>query len=203
VAEETPRAQPGRSEAHATTALDHVLRGIQDAVEKAQRLANEQHLQMLQFFAKPKTEGEAADAPYELQTFKFLIDQPQKGPPDENGNVPQALIEVPYVSVVPIQTLRLKELEVGMQLRVTQVNPPSRQGQGGQPQKNQEVEFKVDMAQTPATRKGERDSRMIDIKMKFVGEEAPEGVLRLIERVNESIIEKDPNQPSGPSQTES
>lgn len=192
MAEEGTTTQAGGSEARATTALDHVLRGIQDAVEKAQRLANTQHLEMLRFFVD-QVDVNDPTSPYVPRTVKLLIDQPQKGR-NEDGSVPKALLEVPIVSVVPVQTLSLKEFEISMQLHVSHINPPSRRGQGAgaYQDKDQEAEFKVDLASTSPAERGGRGSRTIDVKMKFVGEQAPEGVLRLIERINEAIVEKEP-----------
>ena len=190
MAEEGSQSEAGGSAAGATTALDHVLKGIQDAVVKAQQLANQQHFQMLESFVR-KQDPNDDESPWLVRTLKLLIDQPQKGR-DEDGKVRQALFDVPIVSLVPVQTLSLKELQIRMQLRITHVNPPSRLKEGAHPDRNQEVEFKVDMATTPASKAGVRDGRMIDVKMKFVGKEAPEGILRLIERINESIVEKEP-----------
>lgn len=187
-----------QSESRATAALDHVLKGIQDAVVKAQQLANQQHFQMLEAFVR-KQDPNDDDSPWLVRTLKLLIDQPQKGR-DEDGKVRQALFEVPIVSLVPVQTLSLKELEIRMQLRITHVNPPSRLKEGAHPDKNQEVEFKVDMAAT-ASKAGVRDGRMIDVTMKFVGQEAPEGILRLIERINESIVEKEPPESNSEEET--
>ena len=146
--------------------LDHLIKGLSDAVVQAQSLAENQHIEALKkFFDK---DGEPI-------SMKVKI-------PDGTGG--QQLINVPLVTLSPQGSIKIKELEMELKVKLSSFgNRKSRLG-GGIFRNHDAGAINADLSASILPKR----NQYANLKITFEGTDPPEGLVRL----NNNLIKQIP-----------
>lgn len=148
-----------------THSFEDLIEAIANAILHAQRVSEQQHLEMLDsFFDLDKATGQLRAKTVEVHV-----------PALEHGNEDHDPIQVPLVSLVPLNSLKVSEITVEFEAQVAGMKRGRRRaadshihftlGGGGDLNKNNNVKVTV----------------------KVTGADAPEGVVRLNDRILKQI----------------
>ena len=161
--------------------LADIARGMQHAVNSTQELVEQHYTQVIdRYFDEDKAEEGKAPGLYpKVVTFKL---------PDGH------IMTVPMIALVRPEGLMLKEMEVRMTVRIDQakVKPHAAHGEHSELTR---TSFECSFA--PQAKNGDRSSNTIDITMKFVSGDPPEGVARVIEQYANTALPS--KRPVGPA----
>ena len=154
-------APPG----HSSQTLADIARGMQHAVNSTQELVEQHYAQVIErYFEEDKPSDKGGQGLYpKIVTFKLPA-----------GHV----MTVPMIALVRPEGLMLKEMEVRMTVRIDQatVKPHAKEGEHSHVTR---TSFQCSFA--PSAKGEHRSSNTVDIVMKFVSGDPPEGVARVIE----------------------
>ena len=139
-----------------STDFDHFLKGLTDSYERARSLAENQHIESLKKFIddddKPK-----------FITIKM---------PDNNGEYQD--VKVPTMTLAPIFSTRLKEMEIEFRVKITGCGKKkSRTGEGIFKNKDKGAVC-IDMSNSVF-----KSGQYAKCKVKYDTVDAPEGVVRI------------------------
>lgn len=181
-------APPG----HSSQTLADIARGMQHAVNSTQELVEQHYAGVIErYFEEDLAKDGRAPGMYpKVVVFKL-----------PNGHV----MNVPMVALVRPEGLMLKEMEVRMTVRIDQatVKPHAKHGEHSSLTR---TSFECSFA--PSAKGDHRSSNAVDIVMKFISGDPPEGVARVIEAYANSALpsKRGPEQlppeatPSSPSE---
>lgn len=169
-------------QASAQTLAD-IARGMQHAVNSTQELVEQHYAQVIERYFQEDKEGDPGGAGLypKIVTFKL-----------PSGHV----MTVPMIALVRPEGLMLKEMEVRMTVRIDQakVKPHAHKGE---PTHVTRTSFECSFA--PRAREDGRSSNAVDITMKFVSGDPPEGVARVIEQYANSALPSKRALPDSPA----
>jgi hypothetical protein len=167
--------------------LADIARGMQHAVNSTQELVEQHYAQVIErYFEEDPPDNKNGPGLYpKIVTFKL-----------PNGHV----MTVPMIALVRPEGLMLKEMEVRMTVRIDQakVKPHAKHGEHSAITR---TSFECSFA--PSVKDAGRHSNVVDITMKFVAGDPPEGVARVIEQYANTALpsRREPPTPQGPGLT--
>ena len=141
--------------------LDHLTKGLYDAVVQAQALAENQHIEALS---------------------KYL--NKDGSPKCINMKVNGEVVKVPLMTLAPQSSIKIKELEMEMKVRVSNYGKRKSKLGGGIFDKEDAGAISVDLGSSIFPRK----NHYANLKITFEGTDPPEGLVRL----NNNLIKQIP-----------
>ena len=146
--------------------LDHLTKGLYDAVVQAQALAENQHIEALSLFfekdGKPKS-------------LEVKI-------PDGNGST--QVIEVPLVTLTPQSSIKIKELTMELKVKLSSFGKRKSRLGGGIFCKEDAGAINADLGSSILPKR----NQYANLKITFEGTDPPEGLVRL----NNNLIKQIP-----------
>ena len=148
--------------------LDELLAGLNEAVISAQRIAEKQHIDMVDLYFDDDT-GEPITMDLKIPSVH----------PDKEYEI----LRVPLITMTPISSIKIKELNMKFKVKLgKQVDTPSNLTQQIGTDSNQTTgALSIDMDSTDT-------SNMAEVEVKFEGTEPPEGVARINDQLIKTII---------------
>jgi hypothetical protein len=138
--------------------FDDLLEAIQSSIIQAQSLSQHQYLTLLkEYFDK--------DNKPIMVEMKVPSYNPQSSSEDDSSKDGFETIYVPRICLVPLSSLRIKELDIKFQVQFAELI------KGGEQKAGHSL-----FARLPF---GKVENHMADVEIKFEGTEPPEGVLRI------------------------
>lgn len=157
-------SQPPEKDAHT---LADIARGMQHAVNSTQELLERHYSQMLSRYFND--DGTPLTRPFAL--------------PDGSR------IDVPVIALVPSASLLLKEMTVRMSIRIDDTKVKRADADDASDHLTR-TSFQVSFAGGPRS----RELNSVDITMRFVAGDPPEGVARIMEQfANGALVRKPPS----------
>jgi hypothetical protein len=152
--------------------LADIARGMQHAVNSTQELVEQHYAGVIERYFEEDTASESRTPGMYPKVVVFKL---------PNGHV----MNVPMVALVRPEGLMLKEMEVRMTVRIDQatVKPHAKHGEHSSLTR---TSFECSFA--PSAKGDARSSNAVDIVMKFVSGDPPEGVARVIEAYANSAL---------------
>ena len=146
--------------------LDHLTKGLYDAVVQAQALAENQHIEALgKFFDK---EGNA-------ECLEINV-------PDGNGKSQK--VRVPLVTLAPLSSIKIKELTMELKVKLTSFGKRKSRLGGGIFKKEDAGSVCADLGASILPKR----NQYANLKITFEGTDPPEGLVRL----NNNLIKQIP-----------
>ena len=146
--------------------LDHLTKGLYDAVVQAQALAENQHIEALsKFFEK---DGKPKSLEVKI--------------PDGNGST--QVIEVPLVTLTPQSSIKIKELTMELKVKLSSFGKRKSRLGGGIFCKEDAGAINADLGSSILPKR----NQYANLKITFEGTDPPEGFVRL----NNNLIKQIP-----------
>ena len=148
--------------------LDELLAGLNEAVINAQRIAEKQHIDMVDLYFDDET-GEPI-------TMDLKI-------PSVHPDKEHELLKVPLITMTPLSSVKIKELNMKFKVKLgKQVDTTS----------NLTQQIGTDSTQTTGALSIDMDSvdteNMAEVEVKFEGTNPPEGIARINDHLIKTII---------------
>ena len=148
--------------------LDELLAGLNEAVISAQRIAEKQHIDMVDLYFDDDT-GEPI-----TMDLKIPSTHPEKE---------YEFLKVPLITMTPISSIKIKELNMKFKVKLgKQVDTTS----------NLTQQIGTDSTQTTGALSIDMDSvdtdNMAEVEVKFEGTDPPEGIARINDHLIKTII---------------
>ena len=148
--------------------LDELLAGLNEAVINAQRIAEKQHIDMVDLYFDDET-GEPI-------TMDLKI-------PSVHPDKEHELLKVPLITMTPLSSVKIKELNMKFKVKLgKQVDTTS----------NLTQQIGTDSTQTTGALSIDMDSvdteNMAEVEVKFEGTQPPEGIMRINDQLIKTII---------------
>ena len=148
--------------------LDELLAGLNEAVISAQRIAEKQHIDMVDLYFDDDT-GEPI-----TMDLKIPSTHPEKE---------YEFLKVPLITMTPISSIKIKELNMKFKVKLgKQVDTPS----------NLTQQMGTDSTQATGALSVDMDSidtdNMAEVEVKFEGTSPPEGIARINDHLIKTII---------------
>ena len=151
--------------------LDELVAGIQDAVVSAQRMAEKQHIEMVDLYFDDDT-GEPL-------TMDLTI-------PSAHPDRVTEELKVPLICLTPLSSIKIDTLKMNLKVGMGKSMPGAKSGIGGQIQQEgtlQAPPMSIDMEATDP-------DKMAEIEIIFKGSEPPEGLMRINDNLVKTIMSK-------------
>ena len=151
--------------------LDELVGGIQDAVVSAQRMAEKQHIEMIDLYFDDDT-GEPL-------TMDLVI-------PSTHPDRATEELKVPLICLTPLSSIKIDTLKMKLKVGLGKSMHGATTGIGGQIQQAgtlQAPPMSVDMNET-------NPDRMAEVEITFKGSEPPEGLMKINDNLVKVIIPK-------------
>ena len=146
--------------------LDHLTKGLYDAVVQAQALAENQHIESLRKFF---------DKDGNPKSLEVKI-------PDGHGN--KQLIEVPLVTFTPQSSIKIKELTMELKVKLSSFGKRKSRLGGGIFKRGDAGAINADLGSSILPKR----NQYANLKITFEGTDPPEGLVRL----NNNLIKQIP-----------
>ena len=151
-----------------TDSLDNVFQGIYKSIVEAQNTIEQHYV------------GEVKEDYFDKKGNPYMI--PIQLPKGENGEM--KTVNIPVITLVPHNGMAIKEVEIEMEVALSQ-------GDAEKINKSKATKKKPSMIQKFITDLSKRNKslKMAKIKVKFNGQDAPEGIAR----IKDSLVKIIPN----------
>lgn len=159
-----------------TISLDQLVGALNQAVVEAQRMAEVQHLALMEDFFETDAEG--------VKTAKSV----QVGVPSLTSDTPQTdVIDVPLLSLVPLSSLTIKDLSLSFRARImaaeedenAESKDSAKSALGGTTSRSLILDLKAPrMMSNPI---------FADVQVTFQASDPPEGLVRINDRILKQI----------------
>lgn len=146
--------------------LDAILRGLNDAANSASDMCVKHYQRLIeQYFDK-------VDDKYEAKTVKLKLDE-------------EHTIDLPLISITDAKGLYLDELEVDFSINIVGCQRTDNQSDN-KSTKDLASRLLVEVSPQKSERE-KRDNNIIDVKVKFKSNSAPESLMKVIDKFNTQI----------------
>lgn len=156
------------------TSFDDLIQAIQDAFIKVNNMSEAQHLQKISDYFDENNKAKV----FEIQYPKF----------DEMGRVQYTPLSVPQICLLPMSSLKLDEVEVDFKVRLyggVKIKPAEADNVN-RFQSNSNDTF---LGYFPQGRGSKNtDENYANIKLKFVSDQPPEGLMRIQDQYTKIIL---------------
>lgn len=156
--------------------FDDLVQAIQDAFIKVNNMSEAQHLQKISEYFNPDSTPKTFEISYPMF--------------NDDGKVENKVISVPAICLLPMSSLKLDEVEVdfkvklygGVKLKTEgDVDSTSNMLKSSKKEDDKEARTFVGFFPQGNTRRS-RDENYANIRLKFVSDEPPEGLMRMQEQ---------------------
>ncbi len=160
--------------------FDDLIQAIQDAFIKVNNMAEAQHLQKISAYFNPDSTPKTFDISYPTI--------------DAEGNFEHKLVSVPAICLLPMSSLKLDEVEVDFKVRLyggvklkSERKPPEREEPNqmssnllctSRHEESEKDNLFLGYFPQGSSRKS-KDDNYADIRLKFVSDEPPEGLMKI------------------------